>query len=72
VSAERKLPEDYLGDGVYVTWDGYSFWLDVRGQEMPTTRNGVPSICLEPSVLGRLVEFANRCAALAKAGEVKP
>lgn len=25
--------EDYLGDGVYVSWDGYQIILDLRGQD---------------------------------------
>ena len=41
-------PETYLGDGVYASFDGDRFTLDLRGQEptMPITK-----IVLEPAVL---------------------
>lgn len=47
--------EDYLGDGVYATWDGESVTLDLRGQD-DTTR-----ICIEPAVLRALNRFYERC-----------
>lgn len=43
--------EQYLGDGVYATYDGYGIWLDLRGQD-DTTR-----IYLEPDVLFGLNRF---------------
>lgn len=43
--------ERYLGDGVYARFDGYSIWLDLRGQDNYT------KIALEPEVLSALDEF---------------
>lgn len=37
--------EEYLGDGVYASYDGYHIWLDTRAQE-PVNR-----IALEPQVV---------------------
>lgn len=42
----------YLGDGVYVEFDGFALWL--------TTENGIATtnrICLEPEVCQALSEF---------------
>lgn len=46
--------EDYLGDGVYASFDGYTITLDLRAQEptLPITR-----IALEPPVLDALLRF---------------
>lgn len=46
--------EDYIGDGVYVTFDGYAITLDLRGQDN-TTR-----IVLEPQVMQNLKDFEAR------------
>lgn len=43
--------ERYLGDGVYVSFDGYHIWLDTRAQT-PVNR-----IALEPIVYQRLLEY---------------
>lgn len=54
--------EEYLGDGVYATFDGHYIWLDCRAQpEMTTGPKGVPSIALEPAVFTKLNEFRTRC-----------
>ena len=47
-------PETYLGDGVYASFDGDRFTLDLRGQEptMPITK-----IVLEPAVLRAFQSF---------------
>ncbi len=44
----------YLGDGVYVRFDGDGVWLEAN---MPTTDR----VYLEPSVFNSLVEFWKRC-----------
>lgn len=47
---------DYIGDGVYVVFDGYGFWLHANSHDNPTDR-----IYLEPQValvLMRKVEEA--------------
>ncbi len=49
-----RLTTEYIGDGVYATYDGYYIHLDLRGQDSTT------KIALEPSVLEDLVNFAKR------------
>lgn len=51
------LADDYLGDGVYASYDGYGIALDLRGQDA-TTR-----IYLEPEVIAALNRYAERAAA---------
>lgn len=55
MSEDRERAE-YLGDGVYATFDGYQVWLDTRGQS-PVNR-----IALEPEVLASLLAFYHRMA----------
>ncbi len=55
-----EIKDEYLGDGVYASWDGFHLWLDLRGQDK-TTR-----IALEPSVMGRLIEFRDRAIKMEK------
>jgi hypothetical protein len=44
---------EYLGDGVYASFDGYHAWLGLdAGQQL---------IALEPSVIGALIGYARRC-----------
>lgn len=50
---------DYLGDGVYVSFDGHNIWLDLRGQP-----HDYGEICLEPSLIDALVRYQKRIAAL--------
>ena len=52
-----KIGDDYLGDGVYASWDGYSVTLDLRAQDS-TTR-----IALEPSVFHALIQYRERAVA---------
>lgn len=47
--------EEYLGDGVYATFDGARITLDLRGQDSTTV------IILEPEVLSSLIQFRDRC-----------
>ena len=49
--------EDYIGDGVYVKFDG--FGIELRANS-PTNDE---MIYLEPQVLAALNHFAKRCAA---------
>ena len=46
---------DYLGDGVYVEFDGFSFILKANDYQNPTDQ-----IVLEPSVLDALNRFRER------------
>jgi hypothetical protein len=43
-----KILEEYLGDGVYVSFDGYSLIFDLRGQDTTT------KIAMEPAVFEAL------------------
>jgi GT2 family glycosyltransferase len=45
--------DEYLGDGVYASFDGYQIWLaaDDPGNKV---------IAIEPDVLTRLIDYANR------------
>ncbi len=47
--------QDYLGDGVYVEYNGYAFVLKANDHRNPTD-----TIELEPSVLEALYRFASR------------
>lgn len=40
----------YIGDGVYVMYDGFGFWLHANSHDKPTDR-----IYLEPQVFDALV-----------------
>jgi hypothetical protein len=45
------MPDRYLGDGVYASYDGYHIVLDLRGQDS-TTR-----IALEGEVFTSLIKY---------------
>lgn len=53
-----KLEDDYLGDGVYASHDGYHIILDLRGQDSFTR------IALEPQVLAALHRYEERAQQL--------
>jgi len=55
MSSERTVPDEYLGDGVYAAFDGFSISLDLRGQDSTTM------ICLDPYVVGELEKFIEKC-----------
>ena len=49
--SKPEIEDEYLGDGVYASFDGYIIWLDLREQD-PYIRIG-----LEPEVLARLAKY---------------
>jgi hypothetical protein len=51
----RESIIDYMGDGVYIEWDGYAYWL--RANDHRDSRC-TDKICLESSVLSNIVKFA--------------
>lgn len=51
----RIIADDYLGDGVYASFDGMHVILDLRAQDS-TTR-----IALESPVFDKLVAYKRRC-----------
>ena len=49
--AHSPIDDEYLGDGVYASFDGWHVWLDLRAQ-------GNERIALEPNIIKALVRFA--------------
>lgn len=47
----REFEERYLGDGVYVSFDGSQFWLKTLGARYEQ------EIALEPEVVDRLTDY---------------
>jgi hypothetical protein len=59
---DMAVPETYLGDGVYASWDGYQVWLDVRWQGyLSVGPTGNPGIALEPQLLHNAAIFVKQC-----------
>lgn len=48
------MDKDYLGDGVYVSNDGYRIWLMVERE------NGPERVALEPDTFKALLDYAAR------------
>ena len=46
------MNDQYLGDGVYASYDGYQIWLDLRHEDVLTR------IALEPEVFKALLAYA--------------
>jgi hypothetical protein len=59
----EDLTADYLGDGVYASFDGYGIWLRANDFRNPTDR-----IYLEPGVFAALVRYKKRIEELAENG----
>lgn len=55
--SEQGFPIEYLGDGVYASFDGYQVWLHVGSHE------NFPVVALEPEVITSLVNYYNRLVA---------
>ena len=55
------IEPDYIGDGVYVSFDGYHIWLKTQREE-----GEWHTIALEPSVLEALNRYAKRIVEAAK------
>lgn len=53
-----KMSDEYLGDGVYASFDGFGITLDLRAQE-PTVP--ITTIVLDPEVYQALVNYHARC-----------
>ena len=47
-----KFDKLYLGDGAYVTYDGFNVWITVFDGTATTEK-----VCLEPEVLKRFLAF---------------
>lgn len=64
-----KIPDghtdaEYLGDGVYASFDGWQIWLTT------TRENGTHTIAIEPITLDRLLAYRDSLAA--KPGQEAP
>lgn len=51
---------EYMGDGVYAEFDGYSINIRVNDHRSPVV------VVLEPQVFENLVNFYERCKSIAK------
>lgn len=60
---------EYLGDGVYASFDGYHIWLTTGSHE---ERDATNRIALEPSVYAALVRYAACVAAATDPGPQGP
>lgn len=49
--------EEYIGDGVYVVYDGYHYSLDLRAQAPVTP---ITKIVMEPTVMKEFQKFIAR------------
>jgi len=47
--------KDYIGDGVYVEFDGFGIWLNANDPDNPSDK-----VYLEPQALRRLNDFYTR------------
>jgi len=50
----KECPVTHLGDGVYMIYDGFGFWLYANDHQFPTDR-----IYLEPEIIKALNNFVN-------------
>ena len=56
MGTEDKIADwSYIGDAVYVVYDGFGFWLHTDDHNDPTN-----AIYLEPDVLSALIHYAKR------------
>ena len=60
------LQEEYLGDGLYVSFDGYSIWLRAPRE------HGDHVVALEPPVWRALTDFVKKLAQDADSTEAAP
>ena len=65
----RQPLEEYLGDGVYASYDGYYLWLDLRAQPDHNLHDPMNRIGLEPPVLANLLSFIDRIRELQEASK---
>ena len=74
---EKLIPDRYLGDGVYASYDGYHILLDLRAEPPPVSilcsEFGLPAktrIALDPPVLEMLDQYRREIqAAIERAQE---
>jgi len=56
MASDENGIKDYIGDGVYVEYDGFGIWLHANEPDSEK------AVYLEPDVLAALNRFAQRCA----------
>lgn len=57
----NRWPHEYIGDGVYATFDGYQVWI--------WTSDGIrqsEKVAIEPTTLGRLNAYYKRVTTIPK------
>lgn len=59
MSEDPYKDQDYLGDGVYAYFDGFSIWLRAN-EPVDKVNPQEGGICLEPSALSALNRFNER------------
>jgi hypothetical protein len=52
---QAAISETYIGDGFYVSFDGFSLWLRAPRED------GDHVVALEPQVFAEFIDFAKRC-----------
>lgn len=55
MSEQTWLISEYLGDGVYMHFDGYNIWLYANNHIYPTDK-----ICLEPKIVSCFIKQIER------------
>ena len=52
-----KVEQEYIGDGAYARYDGYSFWISTSDGLNVTNQ-----VCLEPEVLKSFLQYVKKIA----------
>lgn len=56
----KIIEDDYLGDGVYASFDGYQILLDLRGQPGCHSQSDICRIALDEHTLDALMRYKSR------------
>jgi len=62
-TTKMEKNKTYIGDGVYISFDGYQIWLET--ERVRNLRSGSVEVCwekiaLEPEVFSKLLEYAKQ------------
>ena len=60
-----SVEKEYIGDGAYVQYDGYSLWLTTENGERETNK-----VCLDPRVLECFLEYVKKVEKMNKASAI--
>ena len=56
----KIIEDDYLGDGVYASFDGYQILLDLRGQPGCHSQSDICRIALDDHTFDALTRYRSR------------